>query len=970
MTFTRVVAATGGIAVAVAAVTISPLAAQADPNTSATPIVRATSSYIDMPESYPFQPALEITPDLPTDASLSRGLTPYDEIAPQLTEWMAESDLISAQVVGKSGLGRDIHLVTITAPETAEQTAQQDAWRDEVKNDAAAAADDAELAAGYKVPLWFNSNIHGNEWEGTDSSLNYIDDLLSDDSTETAELLAGHRIYFTLSTNPDGRALGQRAVAAGFDPNRDMITGATAESAIIRDLASILQPTNFIDIHGYTNVLQVEPCGPPHGENYEYDLFLPYAYDAALDIEAAVAAADIEGNTYLAADGSVTTTNTGQIRIPYRDIRAGWDDWPPIFAPQYVAFQGAITNTVELPLGRVNDNVPEGTRRGVVNTAVGEVVIDSTVQYVVENGDALLENQIEIFRRGDAGEPLQTIPADVDPASVPEPNQWAEIWDETDVYRAEFPRAYVIPMGEGQRSDTDASTLVDQLLVNDIEVQRTTADLTVDGVTYASGSYFVDMHQPLRGLANVLLADGTDISDRVPDMYDISAWSLSLLWGADVAALGSTTDPAIAVTSTPIVDTPVDATLPAAGEYLELELRGVAEFQAVNEMLFDGIPVSQFDDGTVMIGPDDASRASAANVVAEYGVTFTVGDGSRLDSEENVGLASLTVGYSGPASGAQDERVTLEKLGFRSPVLVTAASITSGATDLSQIDVLFVGGSLVFDPATQGAGIAAVNDYLAAGKGVVGRAGAGATFANTFSLLAATTVNGTSGSNGIVNIETPDDALLSTFAQDTAFVSPATWFTTLGADVTVEQSYAESDPFVSGHWSDSVGQSRASSAGQAAAVSSIAPSGSRTFLFGTTPTYRTHPVGAFSDVAEALLWAGPEGAAVAAPVVVEPEPEPEPSPGVPAPGDPAPGDPSPEAPPVDGGVGSVDDESGPASDSAGDASGPLAVTGVDEAGLAGLATLAALLLAAGFAAMAVARRRGRRNTGGVEVTEG
>ena len=101
---------------------------------------------------------------------------------------------------------------------------------------------------------------------------------------------------------------------------------------------------------------------------------------------------------------AATTENTGKINIPYRDIRAGWDDWPPIFAPQYVAYQGAITNTVELPLGRVQNDVTEGTRRGVVNTEVAEIVIDTTVGYVADNGSALLDNQIEIFRRGDAGE--------------------------------------------------------------------------------------------------------------------------------------------------------------------------------------------------------------------------------------------------------------------------------------------------------------------------------------------------------------------------------------------------------------------------------------------------------------------------------------------------------------------------------------------------------------------------------------
>ncbi|WP_235928830.1 M14 family zinc carboxypeptidase [Marisediminicola senii] len=977
MTFTRVIAGTGGIAVALSAIVLTPSIAQADPATTATPIVRATSSYIDMPESYPFQPELEVTPDLATDASLQRGLTPYDEIAPQLNEWMAESDLISSQVVGKSGLGRDIHLVTITAPETPEQTAQQNAWRDEVKNDSAAAAVDTELLDGYKIPLWFNANIHGNEWEGTDASLNSIEQLLTDDSAETAELLAGNRIYFTLTNNPDGRALGQRAVAAGFDANRDFITGATAEASIVRDLASIIQPTNFIDIHGYTDVLQVEPCGPPHGENYEYDLFLPYAYDAALEIEQAVVAANVEGNTYLAADGSTTTENTGKINIPYRDIRAGWDDWPPIFAPQYVAYQGAITNTVELPLGRVQNDVTEGTRRGVVNTEVAEIVIDTTVGYVADNGSALLDNQIEIFRRGDAGEPIETIPTDLDPATVPEPNQWAEIWDETDVYPTFIPRAYVIPVGEGQRSDTDAATLVDQLLVNDIEVQKTTTALTVDGVTYPAGSYFVDMHQPLRGLANVLLADGTDISERVPSMYDISAWSLSLLWGADVAAVGTTTDPAIAVSAVPITDTPVDAELPAEGTYLELEARGVAEFQAINEMLFDGIAVSQFADGSVIVGPDAASRAAAANVVTEYGVSFTGTDGSRLGTEESTALSSLTVGYS----GNQDDRVTLEKLGFRDIVLVTSATISSGAVDLGGIDVLWVGGNLAFDAATQGTGIAAVTAYLADGKGVVGRGAAGAAFANSFGLLASTSVNGTGGSNGIVNIDTPDTGLLSTYAQDTAFVSPATWFTALGAGVTVEQSYDAAEPFVSGHWRDATqnpntpaippgNTGQADAAGQPAAVSSESATGSRTFLFGTYPTYRTHPVGAFSDVAEALLWAGPEGTAVAAPVVEEePEPTPEPTTDptpVPTP-DPSPSVPAPGNGGAVGGDGSNAGNGGAGSgagsgngsgsgsgSTAGGSNDPLAITGYEATGLV---TLAGLLLLLGAGVFAIGRRR-------------
>ena len=116
--------------------------------------------------------------------------------------------------------------------------------------------------------------------------------------------------------------------------------------------------------------------------------------------------ANIPGNTYLdRATGQVTQTNTGNIRIPYRDIRSGWDDWPPVFTPQYVAYQGAITNTVELPLGRTNNRATKQAN-SKVNIEVAGVVIETAVDYVADNAGTLLENQIEIFRRGTAGEPL------------------------------------------------------------------------------------------------------------------------------------------------------------------------------------------------------------------------------------------------------------------------------------------------------------------------------------------------------------------------------------------------------------------------------------------------------------------------------------------------------------------------------------------------------------------------------------
>ncbi|MTH68375.1 peptidase M14 [Agromyces bracchium] len=861
MSMQRTLAGAGVTAVLAATLVAGSTPAIALEGDPAVPIVTPVSPLVAPPTSYPSQPELATVADDPTDASINRGVIPYDEIAPMLNSLTAVSDRISVQVVGQSALGRDIHLVTLTAPENAGETKRQAMFRDMIKHNPTAAAKNASLMKNYKVPIWFNANIHGNEWEGTDAVLDYIEHLATAPYAEVEDVLEHNRLYFTVTNNPDGRALGQRATADGFDANRDMITGATSEARIIRDLSGVIQPTFYIDLHGYTSVLQVEPCGPPHGENYEYDLFLPHAYAAALEIEEAVTAADIPGNTYLDLETNrVTTENTGNIRIPYRDIRAGWDDWPPIFTPQYVAYQGAITNTVELPLGRVNPPTnPTNAANSAVNIEVAGVVIDTSVDYVIENADALLSNQIEIFRRGVAGEPLVEIPADVDPAEVAEPNQWAEIWDETDVYTAEFPRAYVIPAGEAQRSATDAANLVDQLIANGVEVQRASSAFTAGGTTYEAGSYVVDMHQPLRGMANVLLADGSDISERVPDMYDISAWSLALLWGADVDAVGSTGDPAIKAKLKSVAEAAPTGSVPAQGGYLELATSGVAEYQAVNALLESGVPVSAFDDGTVILGPDAASHAAAVEVADLYGVAFTASDGSRLAAEESTGLDDLTVAYS----GGGEELQTLRKLGFDDPVAISSATLTSGAATLDGVDVIWIGGTLNFS-GSQEAGRTVMAEYLAAGGGVVGEGTAIASFANAFGLVASTATSGTSGSNGIVSVDPVEEGLLGTFPQDTAFIYPAVWYTNLGANAVVEQTYA-ADPFISGHWRDSAGRSTTDAAGQASAVSAETEAGNRVLMFGTSMNFRTHPVGQFGQIARGLFWAGTEGAEVPVP---------------------------------------------------------------------------------------------------------
>lgn len=771
-------------------------------------------------EGYPRRTELREYPADPSDKAIKLGLVPYHELAPQLNELQARSDRVSVEVAGTSTLGRDLYLVTVTAPERPAETRRQHRWRELIEDDPRAAARDRALARNYKAPVWINANIHGDEWEGTDGAMRVIEQLATAQDQATRQLLDNTRIYFTVTNNPDGRVAGTRANAAGFDVNRDHITSTQPESRAVRDVVIGTQPLVMLDEHGYTGTTLIEPATPPHGQNYEYDLYIKHAYANALGMEKAV--------------GELGHPETNTANIPFRDFEPGeWDDWPPIFTPMYSMYHGAVGHTIEVPL-RVNraqyDQLPveELRRRSRINTDVAEATIRAGIDYTLSNRRELIADQIEQFRRGWAGEPAREIADGFVPG-----------FGQEDRYSVEFPRAYVIPSGQDQRSAPAAARLVDHLVANDVRVGRAERAFRLDGEDYPAGSYVVDMHQPKRGLANVILDEGADISADVPRMYDISGWSLSLLWGATV----NTAEQAPKGRFTPVqVAAPTGAVVAPPGADLALRLVDGKDVQALNALLAQGISVHRQEDGNVVV-PASAREAVAA-VAERFGVEFT-----RAASGDRGPLLHRPVIA---AAVAPDELAVLRELGFEvRPVSTTALN---DGFDLSRADLLYVSSGLSYsrlDPEAR----AAVDAFLADGGGVVTRGTTGATFNDEAGLLDVRAVNGRRDANGVVTVARGEGPV-ATGTGGHAFVYSPIWFTDLGAGVSAEQLYGEGNPLIAGHWAkDAEGRGPEQAAESAAVVSGMAERGTRTVLFGTEPLFRGHPKGSYAQVASAVLWA-------------------------------------------------------------------------------------------------------------------
>ena len=778
--------------------------------------------------AYPRQTVLPVPAVNPDDASIKLGLVPYHGLAPRLNALQAASDRVSVEVIGRSTQGRDLHLVTVTAPETNGQARRQEQLRQRIEQDPVAAAKDASLLRSYKAPVLVNGNIHGNEWEGTDGALQVVEELARSTDPAVAEMLERTRLYVVLTVNPDGRVNNTRANAAGFDMNRDYITASQPEVVATRQVIIDKQPLVFLDMHGYVGGTLIEPGTPPHGQNYEYDLYIRHALANAKGMEAAIQKAVASGAT--TADA---LNPNGSANIPFRDYPAGeWDDWPPIFTPMYSMFHGAVGHTIEFPL-RVNNasytslSTAELQRRARVNTAVTVATVKAGIAYADTNRETLVRDQIEVFRRGAAGEPR-----------VEPPVGWVEGFDAADQgYTTTFPRAYVVPAVAGQRSPSAAARLVDHLVANDVEVTRADKAFTLAGRSYPAGSYVVDMHQPKRGLANVMLEAGRDISTRVPTMYDISGWSHRLLWGAsvDVVQDGELRVVGKAVT----VAGPTGAVEAPAGSDLRLALVDGKDVAALNALTADGVQVRWSADGSVVVPA--AARAAAATVADRFGARFTAapaGAGGTVLDRTVVAAAA-----------AADELKALRDMGFEvRPVSTTSLNASTAA--LSGADVLFVSSGLTYNGLT-----AERRDELQAflrTAGVVTRGATGSTFNAQAGLLTVTPVAGTSSANGVVRVDNAGGPVTSG-ALPHSFVYAPRWFTGLGAEVVAEQRYAAGNPLVAGHWVGSAATGPTAAGGQASVVRGRDERGASVVLFGTEPMFRDHPKGLFSQVARAVL---------------------------------------------------------------------------------------------------------------------
>ncbi|HZG35643.1 MAG TPA: M14 family zinc carboxypeptidase [Gaiellaceae bacterium] len=783
-------------------------------------------------------------------------LIPYGAIGCSLEKFQQEATAagvpqrMTYSSIGKTVLGRDLWAVVVNALETPEQQRDYQRWQQlraiEKENPAAAQALLATWGTDVKMPIFVEANIHGGEREGADAMMQAIRDLVTTPRGTNAlidKLLDNTVLIVIPSQNPDGRVVGTRQNENRFDMNRDLLVQSQPEIKANVKLQQQWLATNGLALHGYVNPTLIDALTKPHNPGLEYDIFLKWNQRRIDDNEARVNA--IPGNPGSTGfritrpvndwcpEGDEPNTPGGPcddgVTMPGPATAEGWDDWGPFYTQTYISLLGIDGSTVEM-CSSSSPTAGCGGQGRLGSKKVQYVTFYSSMDYWISNKQAMMNDKLEIYRRGVTDAPR--------PNCCDDPEIASRGFDEANHnWMVEYPRAYIIPWeGGGQRSDAEANRLVQWLLDNGIKVHRSTAAFTWNGVTYPAGSYVVFMNQAFRGLALTALSAGQDISDRITQLYaPPGAWSHGLLWGADTVEVprGAAFAPATTeVTAPTSLAGGVRGGAGAPAEWYSVTIRGAIELRAILNLLKSGIygELAEAPFTSTTGGPMPAGTLIFPNDAATVAALQAAGQSAGIWFERNVGVAKPATSQVEKApriavlvNSASPETSTVSRpihevletifgsdsVGFVSTV-TGSGSLQNAATDpLRNFDVIYNTG-IAYPATTSQTARDRLAAFFARGGGYIGTSQSGTNF--TF-LTGGALVNGTfthasqGGFGGIAlweNTGGTNSPLTGGYpVRDTLFLpSSVTYFDALPTGAVVDGRYRDTteNMWVAGLW--------------------------------------------------------------------------------------------------------------------------------------------------------------------------
>jgi Zinc carboxypeptidase len=863
------------LAMAAAIAVSSPAGAQSAPPWDGNPISPGLGPTYGEPWCAPPSGSIAEQQDEPL------ALIPQEAIACTLEQFNEEAadagvpPRMTYSVIGTSDAGRDLYGVVVNALETPDQQRDYDRWlqlRDLMFSDPAAAQNLLEsFGEDVKIPIFIEANIHGNEEETTDAMMQVVRDLVTLPYGTNAEVddFLDHAILILIPVqNPDGRFLGTRRNANGFDMNRDLLVQSQPEiRANVALQQQWLAPVGLA-MHGYYGPTLIDGLTKPHNPGIEYDLFVKWNQRRLDANEAALTNAGmgvIRPVNDWNADGWFGTPPRGPA------YAEGWDDWGPFYTQTYMAFYGVDGSTVEMCEDGEGCDGRFGSKRAQY------IAFYSSADYWLANRSAILRDQLEIFRRGLADEPRHNC---CDDTLVAERG----FTEAEHNWMVEYPTAFVIPFVGGsssaaQRSDAEANRMAQWLLDNGIEVHRATAEFSWSGQTFPAGSYVVWTDQALRGIALTALSAGQDVSDRISQLYaPPGAWSHGLLWGADVVEIPRG-DPTFEPATVPAAAVnPLQGGLrDGPADWYAVTLQGSAEVRAILDLLRDGLDgevaeepfatasAGEMPAGSLLFEAADSQSLAAAGRAS--GVFFQPvldaekpAQTTQLDEAPRV---AILVDDQAPAENETSwslRQIFGQDVGFVSVVMGKQSLERSPTDPLDDFDVIYNLGQ-AYPPKQHPSARARLQAFFERGGGYIGTSASSANFSfltNAVPDLVEGSLTQTSDSadGGIARWNNAGAAgpLTGGFPGTDFLYLPTnvTWFSSVPTGATVDGTYLGSvnSLFLAGLWRDR----NPAAADAPVIVHGTTEVGSRYLALATNPFSRGDAEREWPLIGQAAIW--------------------------------------------------------------------------------------------------------------------
>ena len=521
-------------------------------------------------------------------------LVRWDKIVEYMRLAAGASDRVRLRELGKTSGGNPFIALEISSPDTLQnlERYKQLERRLYFQGGAPSARERDEIFRSGKVVVLVTCSVHANEIGATQMALELVHRLATDDSPAVKKILDNVIFLLVPSANPDGQImvtdwfnenLGTPFAAsplpslyhqyAGHDTNRDMYMLTQKESQYMAELAwHDWFPSIWLDQHQMgTNGprMFVMPAADPINPNvhpliYRWNGILGQSQAAAL--EAAGKNGIIYNSVYtnfwqgaLAWSGwwhnqigLLTEVASARTATPIQQLGSG--SAANGFAPNAgrgSAERGAVDEVLLPPPTDVTPRTEyprpwmggRWTLRDIVDYEL--IATMALLETAADRRETILRQIYEVNR--------QTVEGDRNAEAA----------------------AILIPVAP-QHDAREAAHLADRLMRGGVEVYRAESGFEADGQPYGAGTFVIPMTQIFGRYAKDLLERQTypeirrNQNDPPEQPYDVTAWSLGMLFGIDVTF--TKTPPPASLRMTRLTSPP-EVRWPARGQRLAIHLR-------------------------------------------------------------------------------------------------------------------------------------------------------------------------------------------------------------------------------------------------------------------------------------------------------------------------------------------------------------------------------------------------------------